>query len=405
MNLLNNKKWNYDSLLIYMLFFYPVVAIITSVTTTIYSITSITVTHYAFVVLIYSYYLIFKKKLFFRSLLILFLILYSVNIILSANPWVSVRDLMPVNLLINLIILFYSGKMSIMRLNTTFRNIIFSVTLAGFYIFILGVDIMADAYIGNYHAGLYELPHRAAAYLFVIFIYSAMMDKKINIFYVLALAGIFLTGVRTIILALFIFIIIDLISRFVLLNKRNLNYVLKFMAVFFILSLVVVLARPAGVENVFERLGELTDTDDISRYGSGRVEITRFLLSDISQRSTFDFLFGRPVIEQYESAERHFGLPLWAHNDFLMVLYVLGLLGLIIYVYYVIFKPFNYLIKQRFVHKNISIFVSGIGLLISILFIAVANGFYYYVMLHVLFYILYVHGLNVEKARKVTKYY
>ena len=84
-------------------------------------------------------------------------------------------------------------------------------------------------------------------------------------------------------------------------------------------------------------------------------------------------------------------------------LHFLGIIGFFIYTYYVFLKPYNFLIKQKSKHKDISRFILGIGLLIAILVIAMANGFYYYVMIHVLFYILYIFNKEPKKFKSNNK--
>ncbi|MGV8141086.1 MAG: O-antigen ligase family protein [Candidatus Woesearchaeota archaeon] len=398
---MKNNKFSYDSLLIYLLFLYPVISIITVFTSANPFLAELSISQYAAIILVLTYFLIFRKKLFLRSLLMPFLILYGINILSSSNPWVSIRDIMPINLVINLSILWYSGSFKAVKINEKIKAIIFAITLVGFYVFIIGIDLIKDLYVGSYHAGMFELPHTAAYYLFIIFIYTAVIDKRFNLFYFLSLLGIVLSGVRTAIIALLIFLIIDLFSRFDFSKKENVKYILKFVLVMSLITVFIVLIQPPIIDNVSSRMQELTQFDDLDEYGSGRIGISKFIFSDFEKRNVWQMLTGKPVIEEYTAAEAYFGVTLWAHNDFLMILYVLGAVGLLIYLYYCLLNPILYIFKNNSLRKNRTTFYQSIGLILSVIVLAAGNGFYYYFMAHILLYVIFLINNTPIKSDKI----
>jgi hypothetical protein len=179
---------------------------------------------------------------------------------------------------------------------------------------------------------------------------------------------------------------------------------MKFISIILLLSLFIVIVKPPVLYNVSSRLNDLTNLNDLDNYGSGRIEIAKFLFLDIFQRNALHLFIGKPVIDEYEATESHFGLTLWAHNDFLMILYTLGLIGLFIYLFYMLIKPIKYLLKKKALNKNSNTFILGLGLIAAMLVIAVSNGFYYYFMTHSFFYILYLMNEQQNiKELKATK--
>lgn len=389
MKMKDKNDFSYDSLLVYLLFLYPIISVITAFTINIPLFAELSINQYSGVVLLLSYYLIFKKRLFSNSLLIPFLILYGINIASSSSPWVSIRDIMPINLVINLSILFFSGKFKIARIDNKVKNIIFTITLAGFYVFILGIDRMKDQYVGSYHAGIFGLPHTAAYYLLIIFIYTAIIDRKFNIFYFLSFLGILLSGVRTVIITAIVFLALISIPRLDIRRKENVNYLLKFIPVIFLL-IILILIKPGMFESTTTRMQELAQFDNLEEYGSGRLSISKFILSDFNERDVLEMFTGKPVIEEYAAAEAYFGVPLWAHNDFFMILYVLGFIGLAIYAYYIIIKPLRYVLKEKeeSPNPNTTVFLYKISMVVIIALLAIGNGFYVYLMSHVLLYFI-----------------
>lgn len=392
------KKIDYESLLIYLMLFYPVIAIITTFTQKTTALSEISITQYAGVILVISYYLILKKKLFLQSLLTPFILLYAINIITSSEPWISIRDIMPINLVINLSILFFSGKFKLIKLNNILKKIIFTITLIGFYVFLIGIDIINEQYIGSYHAGLFGFPHRAAYYLLVIFIYTSTIDKKVNIFYILSLIGVLLTGVRTATIAMIIFLIFDIYSKIKYSEKENKKQLIKIGTIIIATILVSIIIKPIIFESIIGRFQELGDFNNIEDYGSGRISISEFILADIFRRNTANLFLGKPVIEEYMASEQYFGTPLWAHNDFLMILYVLGILGFLIYINYIIYRPMKYILAKK--RKNTTLIHSA-AILTCIIVMAILNGFYSYFMAHILIYLIMF--LNTRITKEINK--
>ena len=383
-----NLKLNMDKLLVYLVFLIPVyhlILIFLHRTSTIFS--ELSLTQYMFVILIVSYYLIFKNKLF-KLPLIGFLILYFLNILLADNSWTSIVYILPINVVINLSILFYSNKIKMIEINSKLKNLIFFIILISFYSFLIGIEFISPHYEGLYHSGIFSLPHEIAYYLLIIFVYTNLIDKKINIFYILSFLGIILTGVRTVIVSLIFFMILNMILHFNILNKKNFKIFINYVAIALLSVTTFHFVKIEIVNKIILRCLNLFDFTNIATYGSGRGSIFQVLLSDIKDRDVFELLFGKPLEQVYIILEHKLGSAMWAHNDFIMILFVLGIVGVLIYVYYLFINPISYLKKNSKGAKE------GLLVLSCIFLLAVGNGFYLYYMGNILLYILALVGLK-----------
>lgn len=389
-----------EKLLIYLVFFTPVIQIILFFTQNIFLIKEFTILHYGGIILISTYVVIFRKKLF-SPLLFIFLGLYTINIFFSSNYWISFRDIMPINIVINLSLIFFSGKFSLVHINTTFKKFVFIIILLGFFSFVFGLETMSSIYTGNYHAGLFGKPHTAAYSLLTILIYTILVDKSFNLFAIFSILGVLVSGVRTVIIALIIFLISYILIESVVMGKIKSKQVRHIFISIILLSIFLSLFGSPIVGRIQSRFLDLAPAGDFSSYGSGRGGIALSIFGEFKTRTIFQVLFGKPLESVYSTTQSQMGVSLWAHNDFLMVLAVLGCIGFLIYLYFLFIYPSIYLVKVRenkqiARKKHYNLYV----VLIVILILALGNGFYYYYSAYLLLYVISLVANDQADLRK-----
>lgn len=389
--LTKNNEFNIENLLVYLIYLIPIVDIIGIYINKFNAIPIISITKYLILLILISLFIIIKRKLFFKSLLLPFYVLMLLNVFFAHSFVISLKQFIPLMVMINLAVLFFSGEFPSIKMNKKFINVVFFVILAGFYLFIVGVENMQfkDIYTGFYHAGIFDLPHKAAYYLLIIVLYKVVIDKKYDFFFWLSFIGVVLSGARSAIIAMVVFLLFDLVFSFNKLNIKTLKKWITFGSGFVIFIFLLSIVTIPFIDNLTARLITLSDFSSGDEYGSGRVGIASILLNEIFSRNIINLMIGEPVERVFNITESEFGTAVWAHNDFIMLLFVLGILGLLIFSYYLFVRPIIFLRK-----KGLKISLA-ICVLSCVFILAATNGFYLYYMGNMFFYII-IHVTNYK---------
>ena len=232
-------------------------------------------------------------------------------------------------------------------------------------------------------AGLWELPHDLAYYLFALII----LQKNIRIVpFILMLLIIIATGVRSVFIALLFYFVYDnLIIKLVTKSYRKIAIFL----ICIISILVIPTTRGFVISQVNFHLSPLFQQNiEDNNYGKGRVLYAYYDLQKIEEFNFIEFLIGKSATQLYADYKELLGIESWPHDDFLTVPYIYGIIGLLFYIYYLIIYPL-----RNIPLKNNS---KVISIIISIIILAITNGFYTY---HAMYLFIFAIVINKHENK------
>ena len=277
-------------------------------------------------------------------------------------------------LLILLIVFCLESEYLVVEFKTVFKRhyipivILVLVSVVPFYGWYNRYDeVMAETKMFDVqrYAGLWDLPHALAYYVFVLMVLS---EKYRGMVWVLGTSILIATGVRSAIIAVAMYGILRMLMDSQL-RKTIVHWTIP-AAVIAVLLLTTSIGGFLGgqVEYHFNPLVE-GDVEDV-QYGAGRVGFALILFDQLSRFTVPDFLLGKSATELYRAYYDVLGLQSWPHDDFLTVIYLYGIIGIGMYLWYVYVFPLKTFAKVslRFV----------VPFVISISILAVTNGFYTY---------------------------
>jgi hypothetical protein len=273
-----------------------------------------------------------------------------------------------------------------------------------FLVTFMGINKCPTSYLEDgYRSGLYDLPHAAAYYL--IFTYIYINYKRIQYKSVLLLFNLFLivvTSVRSALLGILCFIIIDFICKMkirnlftgISFNKKGVMlaitstcFSLTLLLNIFAFNYELIISQMNASIDRFALLGEF----DEKSYGSGRSIFQKAILDDWNTFDLSNKLIGKDMTSLINVTFNAVGVEIWAHNDMLNIMYVQGLLGLGFYIFVLFVKPWLLItLKEYF----------SIALLLLILIFS--NGLYTYLSapIIILFWSYIIHKENLNSHGK-----
>ncbi len=244
---------------------------------------------------------------------------------------------------------------------------------------------------GTFFVGTSKMPH-TLAYLMIItivltFIASIIKNKRVILLLsILPFLLIFLSGARiTLLMALPLAIIfIDLFF-----STKKTSTIVKIIKALLIFSIFIFIFKDQILSSsLFDKITKRKDSGNDS---AGRYELWEFLITKYkSTPSKWLFGFGDDKVYYYSKFINSINLNIWAHNDFIQVLFGKGILGILCYLY-ALKKYIMCLLKNNKSYYSI--------LFIFIFFsAAIFNGFYNYreIMLGIPFIFL----LNILLSKK-----
>lgn len=236
----------------------------------------------------------------------------------------------------------------------------------------------------NYFKGFSRTQHTfsyLAISLAILCIYIFLNRKKnIYLLYSIVLCGmVILSGARSSLIFLFII---------------GLGYIyidrLKLIKLRYIIVIIVTLGIIFSNSQIIDKT---LREKSISNY-NGRIDISRTILNEYRNLNTFEKTLGVGGDKVYLVTQRYLNNSIWAHNDFIQILYGFGLVGLVILliVYLKLFK----LLKQW--GKDIAIILT-----FSILILANINGVFNYkeFTLFIPYYIIFITSIKEYRYNSV----
>jgi hypothetical protein len=214
--------------------------------------------------------------------------------------------------------------------------------------------------------GLWELPHVYAYLILAMIVMRRKENYMLNIFLLL---NIIATGVRSAMLAAFVYYAHMIVTR--LKNLRHL-YAQAVLVAGLMLLLFITTDVGAFVKDQYEfHIGPLLEEDPSTpTYGKGRFIFNFIALQDMQAFNTLELLVGRSATALYNSFENFLGMKSWPHNDYVTVTYIYGLIGLVVYLYAIHILPLKS-VRFQFQSK-----VFAIDIVTFVL--ALTNGYYTY---------------------------
>jgi O-antigen ligase len=136
-------------------------------------------------------------------------------------------------------------------------------------------------------------------------------------------------------------------------------------------AIVVHVFAFTGVATKFDYLtSAASESSFLNSITSGRIEYWTVDLAAYLEGNLFTYLFGNSASFVYDLNEATFGMRIWSHSDFVMLICSVGVIGLVLY-----------LIALKVFFKGVSVALDRpafLLLLVFVLFPAVINGFYSY---------------------------
>jgi hypothetical protein len=340
--------------------------------------------------------LVEKKRITDLYLLAFFWALCLLKVYMAIDKYVEVRELLRVVLLINNSYICFN---LINKELVEEKYIVFSLIgcVISFVLGLFGIRAnVNEVYLTQYNGGLFVIPHIAGYYLLFYFLWLQHRYQNNQLLKIFIVGMIFLTGVRSVIVALTIYLAVSWIVN-VLKKKRIKKKTMLFVAIGLLFGFVIVLlfstliikATGGLVQNILVRLNELLVFND-SMYGSGRALLTKIIINKLADADGIKLFFGTTNEELFDLTSSYFGTRIWAHNDFLNLLFTTGVFGTLIYLYFLYIKPAVLSLRQKNMNS-----VMPIVLLTAIL--AITNGLYTYSASWIIVYL--VNIIVKEKVR------
>lgn len=269
----------------------------------------------------------------------------------------------------------YDIRQAIMRWRIPVLVCLGTCSLLAIYALISKVGYVKSWGEENYFAGFTNGEHDMASIACLLLALSfcgyklRICNKYItSIVFVIFTYAAFETGART-------FLVPVAVLWILLINDRN--YIKwQWLRVAFIVALASVAVgalASSSMASKFDYISTFASTSDrgkIDSFTSGRLDYWRVDLMGFFASGPLNQVFGNSASFVYETNELAFQMPIWAHDDFVMVLCSAGYIGLFVYVGSL--TVFFNRVKPLICHWRYWL------LLIYVLFPAVVNGFYGY---------------------------
>lgn len=237
----------------------------------------------------------------------------------------------------------------------------------------------------NIFTGTYVEPHPFGYALIIMIILLEILKKfeknenirmLLNIFYVIPIVAVFLTGARSVAIA-FVLLLLGLLLR-ERSNKNGKSIVfiigISFMLILFTLNITTIANFIS--ESMF--MDRFTQTISNGNVTSGRnVFWSQLLNSYINEMSMLTKLIGNGIFSTIILNSINYGMKIWAHSDIIDILISYGLIMLII----VAFQYINYF--KNLIRMN-GIFIASF-IILGILFLITTNGIINYPFFLVVF--------------------
>ena len=139
--------------------------------------------------------------------------------------------------------------------------------------------------------------------------------------------------------------------------------------------------------------GAYSGHSELTAMSSGRFEIWDLDMAAFAQNSFFAKLIGRGFDYLYSYNKEHYGVSIWAHNDFIHILVSAGIVGVLYYI----------ALLWNLIAKSTQRGISKIWLITFTIPVAILNGMYTYqqYVFSVVFFVLLINEMEEQQGERI----
>jgi hypothetical protein len=178
---------------------------------------------------------------------------------------------------------------------------------------------------------------------------------------------VFLTGVRSAILASMVYLLITYLSK---LERKAFFRSITTIALVFIVLMSLIIFEIPFFKNIFNYQFDTLLTGKYEEAGKGRIMFAKDTLDKIRTFDVTSLFFGDSASSLYKYFFKMYNVKSWPHNDYITVFYLYGAIGFVGYVYYMLFKPMT----LSFRSSNWKL----MAIILALVVLAYTNGYYTY---------------------------